>query len=265
MECSGRNALLSGLFLLVVLAVEGWVFTLDTNRRTKALRVHLAIIIGFVLFVCARYIWRTIVPLLPSSGRFRFCSWTMRVALAVPLLLGQLFMILGMVLVDKEPSYLNVASGYCLGIIIFLTFCFVLVDMVLLFSKRLIPKSFRLYFTLAGLLLALVLTLSGMWFVSQLQVKHVTLPIKGLHPRLNGTTLVQLSDIHLGPFSGHSALKDLVGRVNGLKPDLVLITGDLVDSTVSSLREAVTPLKDLTPKHGVYFSTGRRGLVVLGY
>ena len=165
-------------------------------------------------------------------------------------------MILGALLVNKEPSYVNVASGYCLGIIVFLTFCFVLVDLLLLVGRGVIPRSLRVHVTLAGFLLALVLTFSGLWYVSQVEVKHVTLPVKGLHPRLNGTTVVQLSDIHLGPFNGKSALNELVGRVNRLKPDLVLITGDLVDSTVSNLREAVTPLRDLKPKHGVYFSTG---------
>lgn len=44
--------------------------------------------------------------------------------------------------------------------------------------------------------------------------------------------------------------------MNELEPDLVAITGDLVDGPVERLREHVAPLADLRAKHGVFFVTG---------
>ncbi len=82
------------------------------------------------------------------------------------------------------------------------------------------------------------------------------MPIKGLHPKFNGTTIVQISDIHLGPFNGRSKLKNVIEEVNKLDGDIVVITGDLVDSNVAALREAVVPLKDIKAKYGVFYITG---------
>src|SRR5262249_40460007 len=51
-------------------------------------------------------------------------------------------------------------------------------------------------------------------------------------------------------------MEDLVRRVNELGPDLVAITGDLVDGSVEDLGELVRPLEQLRAKDGVYFVTG---------
>src|SRR5262249_15144534 len=45
-------------------------------------------------------------------------------------------------------------------------------------------------------------------------------------------------------------------RVNSLDPDVVVITGDLVDGSVAALRDEVAPLAELRAKHGIFFVTG---------
>src|SRR5262249_4735551 len=62
---------------------------------------------------------------------------------------------------------------------------------------------------------------------------------------LSGFRIVQLSDLHIGPTLGRAWLADVVARVNTLKPDLIAITGDLVDGSVETLREHIAPLADL--------------------
>jgi hypothetical protein len=44
--------------------------------------------------------------------------------------------------------------------------------------------------------------------------------------------------------------------VNDLSPDLVAVTGDLVDGSVSKLKDEVAPFAGLRGRHGVYFVTG---------
>jgi predicted MPP superfamily phosphohydrolase len=44
--------------------------------------------------------------------------------------------------------------------------------------------------------------------------------------------------------------------VNALEPDVVAITGDLVDGSVRELAGAIAPLAGLRAKHGVFFVTG---------
>jgi hypothetical protein len=73
---------------------------------------------------------------------------------------------------------------------------------------------------------------------------------------MNGFTLVQLTDIHVGPTIGRAFIETIVAHTNALNPDLIAITGDLVDGTVSELADAVAPLAALRARHGVYFVTG---------
>ena len=111
--------------------------------------------------------------------------------------------------------------------------------------------------TLVALVLGLLLSLFGINSVSNLQVEPVTIPIKGLHPSLNGTTIVQLSDVHLGPYIGRTRLKYIVDVTNSLKADIVVITGDLTDSPLNAMLKGVEPLNDVWSRHGTYFCTGQ--------
>ena len=92
--------------------------------------------------------------------------------------------------------------------------------------------------------------------LAALTVRTVRVPLAALPPSMEGYTLVQLTDIHVGPTIDRRFLVDLVARVNALRADAVVITGDLVDGSVSSLAEHVAPLADLRARHGVFFVTG---------
>src|SRR5262245_9438527 len=73
---------------------------------------------------------------------------------------------------------------------------------------------------------------------------------------LDGFRVVQISDVHIGPILGRGFAELLVRRVNALDPDLVAITGDLVDGDAELLAADVAPLAGLRARHGVYFVTG---------
>jgi len=87
-------------------------------------------------------------------------------------------------------------------------------------------------------------------------VVKVDVPIKNLPPALQGFTLAQLSDIHVGPTIKRQYLRRIVDKVNALDADVVAITGDLVDGKVSELADHVAPLADLKSRHGTYVVTG---------
>ena len=73
---------------------------------------------------------------------------------------------------------------------------------------------------------------------------------------LDGFRIAQISDIHIGPILDRRFAKQLTHRVNALTPDLVAVTGDLVDGSVSKLRDEVSPFAALRGRHGVFFVTG---------
>jgi len=87
-------------------------------------------------------------------------------------------------------------------------------------------------------------------------VAEVEVPIDGLPPDLEGFTIVQLSDVHVGPTIQRVDLEAIVQRTNDLRADMIALTGDLVDGYVSDLRDEVAPFGDLRARFGVYFVTG---------
>ncbi len=110
---------------------------------------------------------------------------------------------------------------------------------------------------LAVPLLAAVATLVGLVNARRLaQVVEVEVPIAGLPVAFHGYSIVQISDIHVGPTIKRGYLNAIVTRVNGLKPDAIAITGDLVDGSVGRLSLHTEPLARLSAPDGTFFVTG---------
>jgi predicted MPP superfamily phosphohydrolase len=92
--------------------------------------------------------------------------------------------------------------------------------------------------------------------LSPVAVKRVRVAIDRLTRSQAGYRIVQISDVHVGPTIGRDFIEGIVARINALQPDLVAITGDLVDGSVAELAEHVAPLAKLRAKDGVFFVTG---------
>jgi hypothetical protein len=96
-------------------------------------------------------------------------------------------------------------------------------------------------------------------------VEEVVVRIPGLSKTLDGYTIAQVSDIHVGTFVGEAQLRQGLSRVKELKPDLVVATGDLCDFDPRYARMLARALADLAPRDGVacvpgnhdYFSGAR--------
>jgi hypothetical protein len=83
---------------------------------------------------------------------------------------------------------------------------------------------------------------------------EVTLPS---WPRaLDGFRIAQISDVHIGPILGRGFAAAIVARVNELAPDLIAVTGDLVDGPADKIADEVAPFAELRAPHGVFFVTG---------
>jgi predicted MPP superfamily phosphohydrolase len=92
--------------------------------------------------------------------------------------------------------------------------------------------------------------------LSPVRVRKLRIPLDRLPRSHTGLGIVQLTDLHVGPTIGRAFIEDVVRRTNALSPDIVAITGDLVDGAVTQLREAIAPLADLRARYGVFFVTG---------
>jgi predicted MPP superfamily phosphohydrolase len=87
-------------------------------------------------------------------------------------------------------------------------------------------------------------------------IRRVRVPLARLPQSASGYRIVQMTDVHVGPTIGRGFVDAIVRETNALAPDMVVITGDLVDGSVAQLRDLVEPLRGLRAKDGVFFVTG---------
>jgi uncharacterized protein len=108
-----------------------------------------------------------------------------------------------------------------------------------------------------GYLVALPLFVWSIWGKPRtLSVRSMEVPVVGLRRAFDGYRIVQLSDLHLGPFQPLARALDWVRAANRVGADLCVVTGDLMARESGSVSEVLTALGALRARDGV--------LVVLG-
>ncbi|MGH8817224.1 MAG: metallophosphoesterase [Achromobacter pestifer] len=104
---------------------------------------------------------------------------------------------------------------------------------------------------------AMALSAVGVWQAVRVpDVKTIDIALPNLPPALDGFRLVQLTDLHASRLLEGPWIDAVVKKANALNPDLMLITGDLVDGTTDARAADVQPLQALTARHGVYAIPG---------
>ena len=69
-------------------------------------------------------------------------------------------------------------------------------------------------------------------------------------------SIVQISDLHIGGLIDKGFVKNSVLKINALKPDIVFITGDLIDTALEHIEDIVRELDGISSKHGIYYILG---------
>jgi predicted MPP superfamily phosphohydrolase len=185
-------------------------------------------------------------------------------------LIGALWLVASFVLVPagllsravkRQPlsDRLAWAGLLALGMFSSLLISTLLRDLVLLAAIILGAYSISLASWSAAAVPALAALVTIIGFINARRVARVVdvdIPIDNLPEALHGFTIAQISDIHVGPTIKRGYLDAIVNAVNTLDADVVAITGDLVDGSVSRLAPHTAPLQQLRARHGVYFVTG---------
>jgi len=102
---------------------------------------------------------------------------------------------------------------------------------------------------------AVALGISGraMYEAKFIELEIVDVKIKDLKTPYS---IVQISDVHIGGLIDQKFIRNIVKKVNVLTPDIVVITGDLVDIALDYAKPALEELKNLQTKYGTYFIVG---------
>jgi uncharacterized protein len=102
----------------------------------------------------------------------------------------------------------------------------------------------------------------GVMVRERVEVSRVDVKIENLPGEFKGMTIAHLSDIHHGRFTGLDYIGDCVEIVNGMKPDLVALTGDFTFGGRSYVGPCAEALKPLAARAGVYAVLGNHDYYV---
>ena len=238
----------------------------------------LFLIVGSLLLTLAhRYLWKRLVRDTGLKGRER------RFATGAIVFFGALVptaMVLGR-LVDRSVSGpVSTVAFSWLALFIFLLLSLFTVDLVRFVGRRLrktppapapgtpdaevalaegaTRREFLARATAGG-----ALATAGALFavgaknaLGEIEVVEVPVVMPRLPKALDGFTIVQISDVHIGAMLDGRFLDGVVEKINSQKPDLVVITGDLVDAPPRVIGPDVARLLKLRSRYGSLFVTG---------
>jgi uncharacterized protein len=210
-------------------------------------------LIGF--YVAWRYVWRLKLGLMAKA----VLSVAVLIVAEHQWLVSQ---VAGTMASPESPRWLIIGFGVAYGALILLA-CFLLIRDVLggllyLVSR---PVGSRLLAAhkLPHFMAVSALTL-GAWGTSQAvrvpDIRRMELPVAGLAAEFDGYRIVHLTDLHVSRLLDRPWLDAVVDQANALNPDLILISGDLVDGTPSTRANDIPPLGRLAAKDGVYAVAG---------
>lgn len=121
------------------------------------------------------------------------------------------------------------------------------------FGAALIVSRTLAFAVLAG---AIVLMLIGYVGSRTLVTRDVEATIPDLPVEFDGMRIVQLSDTHIGPQTSRAFLAKVVKTVDSLSPDIIAVTGDLIDDRPEDVKVYAEALGKLRAKHGVFMIAG---------
>jgi predicted MPP superfamily phosphohydrolase len=111
---------------------------------------------------------------------------------------------------------------------------------------------------IAGTVLAVGVIVLAIGYLGtrRLVVRHVDADVPGLGPEFDGLRIAQLSDLHIGPHTSRRFLERVVAAVQSLAPDVIAVTGDLIDDRAEDVAPYARALGALEAPHGVYMIPG---------
>ena len=125
------------------------------------------------------------------------------------------------------------------------------IDKTVVNEKR--RDFFKKSLDITALTIATSVNAKAMYNARHIEKEYVDIKIKNLK---NSYKIVQLSDIHIGGLIDQKFIEELVFDVNKLNADVIVITGDLVDTKIQYAKEALNELRNLKSKYGTYFIVG---------
>ncbi|OGS13602.1 MAG: hypothetical protein A2234_04670 [Elusimicrobia bacterium RIFOXYA2_FULL_58_8] len=153
-----------------------------------------------------------------------------------------------------EPLY---TAGYAwMGVILLAAFIFACSDLAGLVARRTGATGDLRVAQAAITVFFLTLAWAFYCGLKAPDIKHITLAFKDLPPALEGYKIAQVSDMHIDSQWKLRRFSALIEKINSAAPDLVVITGDLIDPGITCLENPAALTAKIQSRHGVFGSPG---------
>ncbi|MDQ2867609.1 MAG: metallophosphoesterase [Verrucomicrobiota bacterium] len=237
------HIVLAVLWLIVVIdAVWWWLVTRWTRKKFPRVVIALFMsgqIVGFLWLIASRWSGSGADRVVPEFVSVALLLWhslgtALLIILALPLALALL------VIRRREGRQSGSAN-----------------------DERALSRREFLGFTAALAPPLFTISLSGI-AMAQLQnfrVRRFVLPFANLPLALDGFTIAQVADIHVGRFTSGRVLKKMVATVNDLRSDLVLLAGDLINDALADLDEGISLARQMQGRFGLFNIEGNHDLI----
>ncbi len=208
------------------------------------------------------YIFRRAVSIVPENYRVLFTYLFIFIVLSY---------IVGRFLENYWVWYISDflvwVGAFWIAIMIYTFLFLILIDLFRLvnhflpFFPSVINQNMQKTKTIVGLVISIivfVVVVGGFINTKLIAIKKYSINVDKKTGSLKSLNIVMASDLHLGTINGKMFTYKIVDKINKLKPDIVLLTGDVIDEDIKSvLRDSVgVALLELKSKYGVYAITG---------
>jgi predicted MPP superfamily phosphohydrolase len=220
--------------------------------------IFLAVVLGIWSLLHAYVFWRLAsVPWISQHVTLR----TLTVTAAALWLSYPLARLLDAFCPGRFSHSLEYLGGAWMGLL-FLLFSALLMIELISGGGWLLPRiapALRGWAAIVALILALIAAAQAL---RPPVVRQQSVALQGLPPELDGTVVVALSDLHIGSPTMEGWTGRLIDRVNGMRPDLVALVGDIVDGDADRLKPLLPILRQLRAPLGVWAVTGNHEFYV---
>ena len=140
--------------------------------------------------------------------------------------------------------------------LLFVLYSFIFMAIFAFFGSNISVGPATRFMATVPLMMSFALTLWGIQQAYTVSATHLTIPTDKLPEGETRLRIVQMTDLHLGPYTGIGLLSSILRRVREAEPDMVVVTGDVADGRLDGRGREIGMFRRIRPKYGFYAVTG---------
>ena len=167
--------------------------------------------------------------------------------------------------------FINLMGNYWLGTIMYILMIVMIVDVIRVFAKRTRFRGRDFLFSRKGfvcvgslcIVAVIMFSALGIYGAKDIKTTEYNITVEKSGGNLDSLHIALVADLHLGYSIGTAQMKRMVDRINDMKPDIVLIAGDVFDNEYEALDDPEKLSKILSgieSRYGVFACYGNHDI-----